>query len=144
MIKGQKIIKYVFLVSVVFLGCSEHYKNTKVVVFPDKIEINNAFSLDTIGPKGWDTVYILKPYYSLESFKTIRIPDEIKRDIDTKLITENYCVLVFTKNNNVLYYSPVNRSISDFSTVDSYKYPSDHIYMLDKHRKVIDYKRRSD
>lgn len=135
---GQKIVKYVYLVSVIFMSCSEQNKNSEVEVFLDNIELNTVFSLDTISLKGWDTVYILKPYSNLQSLKTVSISNELKKKINASLVTESLCVLVFTKNNKLLYYSHVFRSIADFSTVEKEKYPSDHIYLLNDCRKVVD------
>lgn len=132
------IIRYFLYVSIFLLfgGCVNKDRNLE-----SKLQIigeNSYFSLDSIEVSDWDTVYILTPYVDIEGKLKLSVSEKLKYELGSKSY-DHLCSLIFIKEGEIISYYDVNRSIADFSFLDttSCRFGRTHVYLMDANRKVL-------
>jgi len=134
----QKTKNCIYIILFIFVGCLNQNKDTRIEQSLSNVKANTIFSLDTIIIQPWDSVYIFKPYNKIVS-DTVKynIPQSVLKSINTTLMTDGHCVLLFFKDKQLVYYSFISRIIADFSSLEKDKYNFNQIYQMDSCRKIV-------
>ena len=84
------------------------------------ISVGEEFDLSDICTPA-DSVYIVNPYNAefFEQNSHLRVMNKTKRSIEHTTLYEGYCQLLFVKDDNVISYAEIDRSIADFCDLDS-------------------------
>lgn len=121
-----------------FLGCSNKFEDYKVEEYLRTIKSNIPFQLDSVCNKSWDTLYIMQPY-SYDKIKDLDldIPKKYLNNFKSKSSLDTHCVLIFTKNRRMISFADIERSVADFSYVDTIGYSATHIFYLNEDREIM-------
>lgn len=128
---------YIVLISF-FLGCSYKLEDCKIEEYLRTIKSNIPFQLDSVCNKTWDTLYIMQPY-SYDKIKDLNldIPKKYLNSFKSKSSLDTHCILIFTKNRRVMGFADIDRSVADFSYVETIGYSANHIFYLNEDREIM-------
>lgn len=119
-----------------FISCS---KVKEINLNLEMLDSGSTFRLDTINKADWDSLYIVKPYGKINPNK-YSMPESVLKKINSTISSDNYCSLLFIKNNQVINYSIVPRNPIDFSMWEMEEintFPSDQEYIVDNTRILL-------
>ncbi len=77
--------------------------------------------LAKINKVSWDSVYVLKPYQTVDEVN-VKIPKKYKNKLNYNALHDGYCTLIFTKNNKMVNYAEISRTKVDFVGMDKNVY----------------------
>ena len=104
------------------------------------IPIGEEFDLSGVCTPA-DSVYIVKPYNAefFEQNSHLRVFNKAQKSIENTTLHEEYCQLLFVKDNNVISYAEIDRNIADFCDLDSCNtlcFSTKATLYLDEHKKI--------
>ncbi|MCR5269926.1 MAG: hypothetical protein K6D91_02775 [Prevotella sp.] len=110
----------------------------EVVTLLSKLKADEMFPLYAIHSE-CDSVFVIKPYATdfAERHAHIMMSDKLKNQIINVAIgNEEYCQLLFVRNNEVVSYAKVERAVADFAHLESDAYGAEDKLFLDQNRDV--------
>lgn len=129
-----------FLAFIFFTSCSGNSSEKKDLdkILSD-IEIETLFGLDEVNKSDWTEVYIIAPSELFDIKNSgLEMPKALEKTVSDQMVSSGTCLLLFVKNNKVVNYASVSRTVADFSRLKSADYfLSKQKYYLNRDRVVF-------
>lgn len=121
-------IKFVFVVLLIVFAlgaCTTNNRNTSdsnpLEQKLSTLTTGQQFSLGTIKSGNWNAFCVVTPYYSIDSLLNlnIMIDKNTQKELKQLVMFDNINTLLFIKNDTVIAFDPISRSILDFSMINN-------------------------
>ena len=122
----------------VLSSCSSVKSDEEVVTLLSKLKADEMFPLYAIHSE-CDSVFVIKPYAMdfAEHHAHIMMSDGLKNHIEyVAMANEECCQLLFVRNNEVVSYAKVERTVADFAHLEADAYGAEDKLFLDQNRDV--------
>jgi len=77
----------------------------------------------------WDSVYILLPYQDPHQLG-LQVSHSDLKGIESLSLADQYCTLIFAHKGWLVAYSPIKRSVVDFSDMKGKIFPRSHVFQM--------------
>jgi len=87
----------------------------------EKASTGECIDLAKLNKVSWDSVYVLKPYQTIDEVN-IKVPKKYKKRLNDNSMLEGCSTLIFTKNNKLVNYAEIADIKIDFVGIDKPAY----------------------